>query len=266
MRLQRLLLIALAAIITIAVIGAFLVTLADTDKPRGVDEPPGDSTAPTERTFPDPPPIAPPTTDLFGNRLEMPNDEAGVPLSQDPATRPDPNRLDYLTAAPARIQWQRGWNGAALPISGSDGPTRVDEGIATGFAHTPQGAAMAAIDALARVLAAPEGIWQRVVADRYYGASPALIDRFGASRARTPDVARYVVVPDGIRVAPGYREDLAVVQVASRSTDGYAISTWPMVWIDGDWRVRVPYRIETLWDPGTPASTLAGFGSWKGRP
>ncbi|MEV6338738.1 hypothetical protein AB0M12_28950 [Nocardia vinacea] len=266
MRSHRLLIILLAGI-TAVVIAVFVLTITNHNGPRDIPADPGSTPAPTERTFPDLPPTTiplPPTTDLFGNRLEVPHDESGVALAQYPSTRTDPASPDYLTTPPARMQWQRGWGGAALPASGSDGPARISDGIATGFAHTPQGAALAAADALARALAAPEGVWQHVVRERYYGGGQALLDRFARSRERTRDAARYVVVPDGVRIQPGYRDDLALVQFGTHNDIGYTISTWPMAWIDGDWHVRVPDDIETLWGPGTSASSLTGFGNWKG--
>jgi hypothetical protein len=268
MKSHRLLIILLAGI-TAVVIAAFVLTITNGNGARDTPADPGNTPVPTERTFPSATPTRlplPPTIDLFGNRLEMPNDESGAVLSQDVSGRPDPTRPDYLTTPPARMQWQRGWGGAALPVSGSDGPSRIYGGIATGFARTPQGAALAAFDALARALAAPEGVWQQAVRDRYYGGGQALLDRFTRSREHTPDAARYVVVPDGVRIQPGYRDDLAVVQFATRDDLGYTIGTWPMAWIDGDWRVRVPENIETLWGPGTSNATLAGFGSWKAMP
>ncbi|MGV9822942.1 hypothetical protein [Nocardia xishanensis] len=266
MKSHRLLIILLVSI-TVVVIAAFVHTVTnDHGSPRDTPADPGHG--PTERTYPQlpPTPALPPSTDLFGNRLETPGQESGVVLPQDFNARPDPARPDYLSAAPARMQWQRGWGGAALPFSSSDGPTAVYNGVAIAFAHTPQGAALAAFDALARALAAPEGIWQQVVRERYYGGGQDLLNRFARSRHRTIDAARYVVVPDGVRVQPGYRDDLAVVQFATRDDLGYTVATWPMVWIDGDWRVRVPDDIETLWGPGTSVSTLVGFGSWKGLP
>ncbi|MFE9575291.1 hypothetical protein ACFYO1_02810 [Nocardia sp. NPDC006044] len=264
------LLIILLTSITAIVVAAFAWTLSRDGGTAHTATGPVTTTMPTERTFLDLPPsttLRPPTTDLFGARLEVPAEESGVALSQDPGARPDPARPDYLTAAPARMQWQRGWGGAALPVSGSDGPARIVHGVAQDFAHTPQGAALAALDALGRALAAPEGIWQQVVTQRYYGGGPALVNRFARSREHTPAAARYVVVPDGVRVRPGYRDDLAVVEIANRTNGGYRITTWPMAWIDGDWRVRVPEDIETLWGPGIPTPTLdEGFGSWKGQP
>jgi hypothetical protein len=92
-----------------------------------------------------------------------------------------------------------------------------------------------------------------------------LIDQFARSRTSDPNMARYVTVPEGVRVQPGYREDLAVVQLAVRSTSGYAIATWPMVWVEGDWRIRVPDDPASLWRPATPTLSTAGFGKWDQR-
>lgn len=266
MKSYRLLIILLAGVLII-VVSVFVMTLTDDQDSAPSPTESGEPARPTERESPDrttsPAHPLPPTTDLFGNRLEVPQVESGVALTQDPATRPEPGRGDYLTAAPARMQWQRGWGGAALPVSGSDGPTRIDDGIASGFANTPQGAALAACDALARALTAPEGVWQQVVRDRYYGGGQPLLDRFARSRAHSPEAARYVVVPEGIRIHSGYKDDFAVVQLAGRGAEGYAISTWPMAWIEGDWRVRVGDDIDKLWVPEGSAPSLSGFGLWR---
>ncbi len=207
-----------------------------------------------------------PTTDLFGARLDTPADPAGIALGQDAARRPNPAGPDYMTAAPAGMMWQRGWGGAALPFSVSDGPAGVRDGVATGFAPTPQGAGLAAYDALARVLAAPEEVWQRVLAARFTGPSADLVTRFGRSRAATTDAARYVVVPDGFRIDEyaTARPEFAVVRIAVRDRSGTAYTSWPMVWVDGDWRVRTPDDIEDLWAPATPVAAGApGFGAWR---
>lgn len=205
-----------------------------------------------------------PTTDLYGNRLDV-TDDAGRALPQNPSKRIDPHNPDYLTAAPVSIEWQRIWGGAAIPVSAGDGPEQIHDGVASGFADTPQGAALAACDAIARALAAPEGIWQSVVRARYLGGGQALIDRFAASRASTPDAGRYVTVPEGIRILPGYRQDFAVVQIVVRTQDSFAYGTWPMVWNNTDWRVRVPDDINTLWQPAVPIDTVNGFGQWKNQ-
>lgn len=262
MKAYRLLIILLASIMMV-VIAAFALALTGNNEIR--EEPSDPQRGLTDHTSPEKLPtlLLPPSTDLHGNRLETPAHPSGSALPQVPATRPDPARHDYLSAAPARMQWQRGWGGAALPFSGSDGPSRVYGGLATGFARTPQGAALAAFDAMARALSAPEGIWQQVVRERYYGGGKALLDRFARSRQQTTDAARYIVVPEGVRIQPGYRDDFAVVQFATRNHLGYTIATWAMAWVDGDWRVRVPEDVAALWGPGFSAPTLDGFGTWK---
>lgn len=263
MRSTRTLLI-LLSIIAAVVIVVFVLTVTGDDQPDTA-QPPAQSGQPTTTGVPPTKPAAvrPPTVDMFGNRLEVPVEEAGAALPQVAEERIEPTRSDYLSAAPARLQWQRIWEGAAVPVSGSDGPARIDAGVAAGFAHTPQGAALAAMDAIGRVYAAPELIWRKVVRDRFYGGGDTLIDQFARSRTSAPDMARYVTVPEGVRVQPGYRDDLAVVQLAVRSTNGYAIATWPMVWVDGDWRIRTPDDIETLWRPAAPTASTAGFGRWR---
>ncbi|WP_328715445.1 hypothetical protein [Nocardia salmonicida] len=265
MRTTRTLLI-LLSIIAAVVIVVFVLTVTGGDH-ADTAQPSAHSGQPTTTVTPPTTPAAvrPPTVDMFGNRLEVPVEESGTALPQIAEERIEPTRPDFLTAAPARLQWQRIWGGAAVPVSGSDGPTRIDAGVAAGFARTPQGAALAAMDAIGRVYAVPEPVWREVVGERFYGGEDALVDRFARSRAETPGAARYVTVPEGVRIQPGYRDDLAVVQLAVRSKTGYAIATWPMVWVDGDWRVRVPDEIEDLWRPAAPASSVIGFGDWKAR-
>ncbi|WP_216918272.1 hypothetical protein [Nocardia noduli] len=261
MRTPRLLIIVFTAIVVVVIV-VFVVTITRDDEP----DPPEQTPRP-DTTFTEPHPTATtslgPTADLFGNRLEIVSSEAGTALAQDRARRADPGQPDYLVRAPVGMAWQRGWGGAALPVSIGDGPATITDGIASGFARTPQGAGLAAADALGRALAAPDHTWQQVIATRYRGGGQALVERFARSRARTPDAARYVTVPDGVRVAEGYSPDYAVVEFAIRDGLGYRIARWPMVWAGWDWRVAVPTEIETLWGPGTYVDSMTGFGVWR---
>ncbi|MFF0546625.1 MULTISPECIES: hypothetical protein [Nocardia] len=257
-------LVLLLSIIAAVVITVFVLTVTGDDQTATTQPPAQSGDGPTTAVSSTASSAArPPTVDMFGNRLEVPAEEAGSVLPQSAQDGVDPARPDYLRAPPARLQWQRIWGGAAVPVSGSDGPARIDAGVAEGFARTPQGAALAAMDAIGRAYAAPEPIWREVVRERFYGGGDTLIDQFARSRTSTPGMARYVTVPEGVRIEPGYRDDLAVVQLAIRSTTGYAIATWPMVWVDGDWRIRTPEIIETLWRPATPVASTAGFDRWR---
>ncbi|MCM6774420.1 hypothetical protein NDR87_14220 [Nocardia sp. CDC159] len=246
------------ALIATAVIGLVATDNHDTTSPA----PPSTAEAIPTASASGASPSHAPTTDLFGNRLEVTGDDAGQAQAQDPSQQVNPAAPEYLSAPPAGLRWQRGWGGAALPVSVSDGPARIEAGVASGFADTPQGAALAALDAVARALAAPDGVWQQVVRSRFHGGGPALIDRFARSRS-TPNPARYIAVPDGVRVLSNYQPDFAVVQIAVRASDGWTYGTWPMAWVDGDWRVRVPDDIDTFWGEPTFVDTLTGFGQWS---
>lgn len=238
-----------------------LVVIDHHQRERSDPDRPATGTAVTTTTAGSVPGMA--SMDIFGNRLESAANEAGAAVAQDPAARPDPRSPDYLSAAPSGVTWQRGWGGAALGVSRSDGPRRIEDGVATGYADTPQGAALAAYDALGRSLAAPDGVWQRVVTQRFVTSdSHGLIARFGRSRAATPEAAKYVVVPDGLRVLSGYAPDFAAVQIAIRGTNGWGCATWPMVWTGNDWKVRTPDDPQDLWST-MPLISLTGFGAWK---
>lgn len=80
-----------------------------------------------------------PEFDTLGRVTYVPKDPNGVVLEQ--ITPPAGRAAD---AAPAGVMLQRIHGNMVLPFSTSDGPTAVDSsGVATGFAHTPQGAALA---------------------------------------------------------------------------------------------------------------------------
>src|SRR5690606_20237071 len=51
---------------------------------------------------------------------------------------------------PADLEWQE-VAGVALPVSASQGPQNTSDGLATGFAHDPAGAVLAAINIVVRV-------------------------------------------------------------------------------------------------------------------
>ncbi|OZC56049.1 hypothetical protein CH267_10825 [Rhodococcus sp. 06-621-2] len=80
-----------------------------------------------------------PEFDTLGRVTYVPKDPNGVILEQ--ITPPAGRAAD---AAPSGVMLQRIHDNMILPFSTSDGPTAIDSsGVATGFAHTPQGAALA---------------------------------------------------------------------------------------------------------------------------
>ncbi|WP_067813597.1 hypothetical protein [Nocardia inohanensis] len=70
---------------------------------------------------------------------------------------PDPSR------APAELRWEN-YQGVQLPIGGKDGPTKLAS-VPIGYTHTPQGAALAAINHSARLSLAPDSVWPALAAN-----------------------------------------------------------------------------------------------------
>lgn len=86
-----------------------------------------------------------PVFDPLGRVSYVPRNPAGVILDQSAPTAGRP-----ATTPPSGVMLQRIHGNMTLPFSTSDGPTAIDDsGVATGFAHTPQGAALAAAHYLA---------------------------------------------------------------------------------------------------------------------
>ncbi|MGW5440469.1 hypothetical protein [Nocardia asteroides] len=213
-----------------------------------------------------------PEIDEFGRRVDVPVDPAGQPLPQTGAQR-KPGDPDWLTGAPAGTRdkggWQRVGAGEVVPFSTSDGPTRVVDGVASGYAHTPQGAALAAAYVVWRISAEPgnKALWEHALL-----TTPADMDRYSSERAagRLPDtlpgdMARLLRAFDAFRVT-SFAEDLAVVELAMRSEpDSSGSPRWatmrlPMHWDDTDqmWRLKPFFGKPPL----IPVSSLAGWTTW----
>ncbi|MEU2042659.1 hypothetical protein [Nocardia niwae] len=190
-----------------------------------------------------------PEVDVFGRRVDIPRNPAGQLRAQtSPARLPgDP---EWLTAPPAGLAESGGWqrvHGAVIPFSTSDGPAHLRDGIAGGYAHTPQGAALAAAASINQVAARPGD--RAVLAARMVltAADQAAFDA-GIASGKLPlqqpePVTRTLVAPDAFRL-DSYAADLAVLRLAARTAgEPSAARSWvtvtvPMVWSDGDWRIR----------------------------
>ncbi|WP_446225113.1 hypothetical protein ACTWPB_08370 [Nocardia sp. IBHARD005] len=175
-----------------------------------------------------------------------------IPVTRSPA---DP---DWLTAAPQGLSWQR-VDGAPVPFTGSDGPSHIDGAVATGYAHTPQGATVAALQIGMRLLYSPD--FARVL-DIQAAVSSA--DRHQILTARTSQprldpaaVQASTVQPAGFKVG-AYTDDAATIYYAYPRTSGtYRIARQAVVWRDGDWRYS-----SDLSAPALPEATdLTGFTS-----
>ncbi|WP_280402952.1 hypothetical protein [Nocardia brasiliensis] len=173
-----------------------------------------------------------------------------VPVTRTPA---DP---DWLTAAPQGVSWQR-VDGAPLPFTASDGPTRIDGAVAAGYAHSPQGAVVAALQISMRLLYSPDFVrildTQSAISDA--DRQQILTARNTQPRLDPAAVQASTVQPAGFKVG-AYTGDAATIYYAyPRPSGSYRIARQAVVWRDGDWRYS-----SDLIAPALPeAADLTGF-------
>ncbi|GAB2633722.1 hypothetical protein ACWDYH_34675 [Nocardia goodfellowii] len=233
--------IASAAVLAlIVIVGAVMFFTRDQSGPI---EDPAASTAGTGQGFTDP------EVDLFGRRVDVPNNSAGQPLPQDPGRQRKPADPDWLTAAPAGTTQPHGWQrvyGASVPFSTSDGPTRIEDGLAVGYAHTPQGAALAAAQITYRLNARPADrdlyVRQVRVSAQQIAAYDKALTENRLPKQQPEKVTRYFVASDAFKIE-NYADDLAILRLATRGpvVDGkqlWAAMRLVMVWDAGDWRLK----------------------------
>jgi hypothetical protein len=152
-----------------------------------------------------------------------------------------------------------------LNIASTAGPLTLDGDIATGYAHTPVGALIAAANISTRYFLALDSDYRQ--------AAEAMIapgvgrDAWIALRAKeshpTADPAGTYAQIAGFNFLSYSLAD-SVVQVATRAADG-SLQAVPehVVWVNGDWRLVLSA------DGGQstnaqPLPSLAGFVSWGG--
>ena len=82
------------------------------------------------------------TVDKLDKPVQLPANPAGEILPQTGRTPSDANGV------PDGLMWQKLYDLPIVPFSTSDGPTKIKDGVPQGWAHTPQGAALAATSIL----------------------------------------------------------------------------------------------------------------------
>ncbi len=258
--------IASAAVIALIVfVGVFMYVGRDTPASHTPTQ-----SAPAEAAGSGATGFAGPEVDLFGRRVDVPNNPAGQPLSQDASKQRHPGDSDWLTAAPAGTTDPHGWQrvyGASVPFSTSDGPTSIDNGLAVGFAHTPQGAALAAAQITYRLNARPA---DRDLYVRQVRASAQQIAAYDKARSagKLPDqqperITRYLIAPDAFQIE-NYADDMAIVRLAARGPVNDGKQVWVavrlvMVWDGGDWRLK---PTESRASQTDYVDSLGGWTKW----
>lgn len=160
-----------------------------------------------------------------------------TPTSDNPTTQTmtvDPGR------APAQLRWES-WQGIALPYSSIDGPKDV-AAAATGYSHTPQGAALAAIQHSIRTSLASDGSWATVVAKSLV-TGPGK-DAFVLARAQVsiPGPVDSQALPTilGYRITEWNPEHAALVIYTRYPDSSEAALSHQVRWIAGDWKLELP--------------------------
>ncbi|MGC4897027.1 hypothetical protein [Micromonospora sp. DT31] len=168
------------------------------------------------------------------------------PASPAPVDSSTPQDLptEVPTTAPAGVRWEL-LGQVAVPISSSAGPTRVSGATAAGYAHTPEGALIAAAQLSTRAgFSSGRDSWEPTISQQF---EP------GADRDRLLAVLRDVqdapAQPGSLSEIAGfsyqsYSPDTAVIGLAFRApsvgTARYHILSLTLRWRDGDWRMVAP--------------------------
>ncbi|NKS56580.1 hypothetical protein GS504_03450 [Rhodococcus hoagii] len=165
--------------------------------------------------------------------------------------------LTDTSSAPADVQWAS-YRGVAVPTSSTDGPTNTDAVVPNGYAQTPQGAVIAAIQGQARLALAPDNSWAQtaqVVAAPGSGRDAYAVARAMASITEEADPAQTAQFV-GFRFTD-YSKDAGTVWLATRMPDG-ALSASPtrMVWQGGDWKVELSEPSTSADDAATPTDPI----------
>lgn len=211
-----------------------------------------------------------PTVDRFGRRVDVPKWSGGWALDQERVSRApyDPNTP---IVAPTGMVWEKVNDGAIVPFSTSDGPSRVSGGQAFGFAHTPQGAALAGWSIVQRIGVAVNSEaqtmydTQTVMTPQQRDATNAAIAAQGPWFRNITDTAlSYQAQADAVKVST-YAPDFAVVEYATKTPDAddgtpqWATFRTQLLWSDGDWKVQYD---STGQDPTGTITSLEGWTAW----
>lgn len=204
-----------------------------------------------------------------GNKKNGPDATGGGPATTTigPSSSSGPALPTTVpSAAPAGVTWSI-YQTVALPSLSGAGPSKVFGAIATGYAHTPLGALLAATNEGFRYGLAPDA--------EFRGAANAMLipgpgkeawlksratHLYGAGGAAGNDVLSQIA---GFQFV-SYTPSDAVIQVVNRNSDGtLQVGADHVTWDGSDWRF-VPAS-----DGGQAANlqqvdSLAGFIEWRG--
>ncbi len=185
-------------------------------------------------------------------------------------------------ALPSRLpglQWMN-FYGVELPVLHSAGPWHVQGGLAWGFADTPVGALLAAVNIGVRANAQwGPGIFGPTIRDQVTGLGASAL--LASCQASYWQVLRQAGVAAGQPLGPAYVTEEAFRWVAYTPTaatvdivsagpgnDGVtarAVTRIEVVWQRGDWRVIAPPG-GNWGNTAAPVTSLSGYISFRNQP
>lgn len=140
---------------------------------------------------------------------------------------------------PADLRWAAS-QGVTWPVSDSTGPTTTTGGFPACFEHSPVGAALAAVTTLySQIDHSPQDVGQFYLAESH-GREAALAELGASSSTLKDQLKSNGLVPVGFQIEE-YDEQRAAVRLIMRvpnSATGFRGLPYPMVWADGDWKLK----------------------------
>jgi len=188
---------------------------------------------------------------------------ATSPGTSSTGTPTSPVVLDTVIPTAAPVTAWADYHGVLIPTSATAGPARVSGDVASGFAHSPTGALLAATQLpVRRILAAD---WATVLTRSVVpgpGVSVWRSTRSQLGTELTPPAGGWTQTA-GYRFL-AYNPDQAVIQfLNSASTGDFTVTVTTVSWTGGDWKlVLQPNGDDT--PTTTPVTSPAGFTIWQG--
>jgi hypothetical protein len=167
-----------------------------------------------------------------------------------------------LTGPPPGVVWQS-WRAISLPYSTTAGPRTVDGAVASGFAHTPTGALLAAVHTSGRLTLAPDPGWQQAVATMAApgkGRDTWVAARKGVTITAEPAPGTMAQIA-GFQITSYNAEDAAIQLVTKSSDSSLSVSPIHVQWRDGDWKL-VTTPAGGLFGARSRLTDLNGFIAW----
>lgn len=138
-------LIVAAVVVVVALVAALILAIAtgDSDDAGSADAPPTTSAPEPSAGIAAPSDDETTDVDLVGRQVTVVTSAGGTPREQTGEPGAFPAGLE-LVGPPDGLELQRVSSGTTVMVSRSDGPTGVDDGVMTGYARSPGGAALVA--------------------------------------------------------------------------------------------------------------------------